>query len=91
MLKNLNKLSLKTNKKLSFGRTTEDALLSGYALMVTSAIEKIYSVLYSKIKKKPLLIISGGYGKEILSNLTIKVKYEPNLVLKCLGLISSRK
>jgi len=80
-----------TNKKLSFGRTTEDALLSGYALMVTSAIEKIYSVLYSKIKKKPLLIISGGYGKEILSNLTIKVKYEPNLVLKCLGLISSRK
>jgi type III pantothenate kinase len=80
-----------TNKKLLYAKTTSEALLSGYALMVTSAIEKTYSKVASNSIKKPLLIMSGGYAKQILSNLTIKSKYEPNLVLKCLGFISDKK
>ena len=91
---NLKKIKLKENninKKLLFARTTEDALLSGYMLMVTSAIEKTYTIFYSKFKKKPLLIISGGYGKQISFNLIVKAKYEPNLVLKSIGLISDKK
>ena len=34
------------------------------------------------------ILISGGYGEIISKNLSVKNKYEPNLVLKSLGVIS---
>ena len=73
-----------------YAKTTAEAMLSGYALMVASAIEKTYSNLQSSSIKKPLLIMSGGYAKQILSNLNIKTIHKPNLVLESLGLISDR-
>ena len=90
---NLKKYKLqenKTNKKLSYARTTSDGLLSGYALMVCSAIEKTYTTLESRSATKPLLILSGGFAKHILSNLGVKAKHDPNLVLESLGFISDR-
>lgn len=85
----LNKKNIKNN--LATAKNTKDALLSGYMLMVTSAIEKIFKQLQIKIRKKPLLILTGAYGKQISSHLSIPVKNEPNLVLKSLGVISDRK
>ena len=90
-LKNIRLTENKTNKKLLYAKSTRDAMLSGYALMIASAIEKIHSRMKSSSKVQPQLIISGGYAKQILSNLTIKCKYEKNLVLKCLGSISDQK
>jgi pantothenate kinase, type III len=90
-LKNIRLTENKTNKKLLFAKSTGEAMLSGYALMITSAIEKIYSRMQSSSKVQPQLIISGGYAKQILSNLTIKCKFEKNLVLKCLGSISDER
>ena len=90
---NLKKYKLqenKTGKKLSYAKTTSDGLQSGYALMVCSAIEKTYITLESRSATKPLLIMSGGFSKHILSNLVLKAKYDPNLVLESLGLISDR-
>mgnify|MGYP001294109019 CR=1 FL=1 len=90
---NLKKFKLqenKTNKKLLYAKTTSDGVLSGYALMVCSAIEKTHATLQSSSTTKPLLIMSGGFAKHILSNLDIKAIYDPNLVLKSLGLISER-
>jgi type III pantothenate kinase len=90
----LKKIKLKENKtniKLLYAKTTREALLAGYALMVTSAIEKTYSKVKFNSSKKPLLIMSGSYAKQILSNLNIKSMYDPNLVLKCLGFISDKK
>jgi type III pantothenate kinase len=90
-LKNIRLRENKTNKKLLYAKSTGEAMLSGYALMIASAIEKIYSRMKSSTKVQPELIISGGYAKQILSNLTIKCKYEKNLVLKCLGSISDQQ
>ncbi|MEC9205848.1 MAG: type III pantothenate kinase [Pseudomonadota bacterium] len=84
----LNEKDIKNN--LAYAKTTKDALLSGYILMVTSAIEKTFAQLRSKIKKSPLLILSGAYGKQISSHLAVRAKYEPYLVLKSLGLISEK-
>ena len=89
-LKNFKLQENKTNKRLRYAKTTSDGLLSGYKLMVCSAIEKTYSTLQSSSTTKPLLIMSGGFAKHILFNLNIKAIYEPNLVLKSLGLISER-
>ena len=36
----------------------------------------------------PKILISGGYGEIISKNLSVKNKYERNLVLKSLGIIS---
>ena len=90
-LKNIRLTENKTNKKLLYAKSTGEAMLSGYPLMIASAIEKIYSRVHSSSKVQPQLIISGGYARQILSNLTIKCKYEKNLVLKCLGSISDQK
>ena len=90
-LKNIRLRENKTNKKLLYAKSTGEAMLSGYTLMIASAIEKIYSRMKSSTKVQPQLIISGGYAKQILSNLTIKCKYEKNLVLKCLGSISDQQ
>ena len=89
-LKSIKLKEKNTNKKLLYAKTTAEAMLSGYALMVASAIEKTYSNLQSSSIKKPLLIMSGGYAKQILSNLNIKTIHKPNLVLESSGLISDR-
>jgi hypothetical protein len=47
--------------------------------MVCSAIEKTYTALESRSATKPLLIMSGGFAKHILSNLGVKAKHDPNL------------
>ncbi len=83
-----NKKNIKNN--LSYAKTTQNALHSGYILMVISAIEKTFIQLQVKTKQKPILILSGTYGRQILSYLSIKAKHKPNLILESLGLISDK-
>ena len=89
-LKNIKLANLKSNTKFKPAKTTEKAISDGYVLMVISAIEKSYDNFSKQIGKKPLLVISGGYGQFISKKLSIKNKYIPNLAVKCLGLISDR-
>ena len=89
-LKNIKLANLKSNMKFKPAKTTEQAISDGYILMVISAIEKSYDNFSKQIGKKPLLVISGGYGQFISKKLSIKNKYIPNLAVKCLGLISDR-
>ena len=89
-LKNIKLANLKSNTKFKPAKTTEKAISDGYVLMVISAIEKSYDNFSKQIGKKPLLVISGGYGQFISKKLSIKNKYIPNLAAKCLGLISDR-
>tara|TARA_B100000953_G_scaffold296551_1_gene289683 strand:- start:3316 stop:4059 length:744 start_codon:yes stop_codon:yes gene_type:complete len=88
---NLKKIKLNNTgsiKKFKPSKSTKEAIIEGYALMITSATEKSFKDFSESQTKKPLLIISGGYGKIISKRLSIKNKYEPNMVLKSLGLIS---
>jgi type III pantothenate kinase len=87
-LKNIKLHNSYPTQKLKPSRSTKEAIIEGYALMVTAAIEKSYKDFSMLQTKKPLLLIGGGYGKIISQRLAIKNKYEPNLVLKSLGLIS---
>ena len=89
-LKNIKLANLKSNTRFKPAKTTEKAISDGYVLMVISAIEKSYDNFSKQIGKKPLLVISGGYGQFISKKLSIKNKYIPNLAVKCLGLISDR-
>jgi len=87
-LKNIKLSNTYSIKKLQPSKSTKEAIIEGYILMITSAIEKSYKDFNVSQTKKPLLLIGGGYGKIISQRLSIKNKYEPNLVLKSLGLIS---
>ena len=89
-LKNIKLSNLKSNMKFKPAKTTQKAILDGYVLMVISAIEKSYNSFSKQVRKKPLLVISGGYGEFISKKLSIKNKYIPNLAVKCLGLISDQ-
>ncbi|MBC8300195.1 MAG: type III pantothenate kinase [Pelagibacterales bacterium] len=77
-------------QKKSFPKKTEDGITEGYLLMVVSAIENAYNQIKKNQKALPKVLISGGYGKIISKRLSIKNKYEPNLVLRCLGLIANQ-
>ena len=87
-LKNIRLHEQNIKNNLSPAKNTKDAILSGYTIMVISAVEKIYKQFQIKVRKKPFLVLSGAYGKQMSSHLNIKAKYEPYLVLKSLGLIS---
>lgn len=74
--------------KTIFPDKTKDGITEGYLLMVKSAIENTYKEIKKNQKISPKLLISGGYGKIISKRLPIKNKYEPDLVLKSIGIIS---
>ncbi len=76
-------------KKKYFPAKTDKGITEGYLLMVVSAIDSIYHQVIKDQKILPRVLITGGYGKIISKNLSIKNKYESNLVLKCLGIISN--
>lgn len=78
-----------TSQKKYFPKKTEDGITEGYLLMVTSAIENIYNRINKNQKTLPKLLISGGYGKIISKKLSIRNKYEPDLVLRSIGLIAN--
>ena len=82
----IKKINLST--RTSIAKETSDALVKGYILMVTSAIEKMYKEFATNIKYKPKLIITGPYSREIFSHTSLKAKFEPDFALKCLGIIS---
>ena len=83
------KETIKLNKN-SLPNTTDDGITQGYLKMIVSLIESIHDELNKNKQLSPRLLISGGYGKIISDNLSIKNNYEPNLVLRCLGVISRR-
>jgi pantothenate kinase type III len=56
--------------------------------MIISTIESLYNQIIKNEKVFPKILISGGYGEIISKNLSVKNKYECNLVLKSLGIIS---
>ena len=83
------KETTKLNKN-SLPIATDDGITQGYLKMIISLIESIHDELNKNKQLSPRLLISGGYGKIISDNLSIKNNYEPNLVLRCLGVISRR-
>ena len=87
-LKNLRIKKINLSTRTSIAKETSDALVKGYILMVTSAIEKMYKEFATNIKYKPKLIITGPYSREIFSHTSLKAKFEPDFALKCLGIIS---
>ena len=76
-------------QKKSFPTKTDEGITKGYLLMVVSAIDNIYNQTVKNQRISPTVLITGGYGKVISKNLSVKNKYESNLVLKCLGTISN--
>tara|TARA_Y100000768_G_scaffold388148_1_gene382446 strand:- start:2839 stop:3585 length:747 start_codon:yes stop_codon:yes gene_type:complete len=77
--------SKKTLKILE--NNTSRQIVTGYRIMISSAINNIYTELNKKSKNKILVILSGSYAKNI-SGLSIKEKIiEPYFVLKSLALI----
>tara|TARA_Y100000748_G_C15379532_1_gene443120 strand:- start:319 stop:591 length:273 start_codon:yes stop_codon:yes gene_type:complete len=89
-LKNTKLIETTKLKKKSLPVKTDDGITQGYLRMIISLIESIYNELNKNKKQSPRLLISGGYGKIISDNLSIKNNYEPDLVLRCLGVISKR-
>ena len=82
------KLSKFSNTKAKIlENTTTKQIAMGYELMISSSINKIYSDLNSKSKKKVLLILSGSYAKNISGIVATKKIIEPYFVLKSLALI----
>jgi len=77
-------------KKKSLPKKTDDGITQGYLKMIVSLIESIHNEFNKNKKSSTRLLISGGYGKIISNNLSIKNSYEPDLVLRCLGVISNR-
>ena len=87
-LKNLKIKKINLSTRTSIAKDTSSALVKGYLLMVTSAIDRAYKEFATKIKYKPKLIVTGPYSKEIILQTSLKAKFEPDFVLKCLGIIS---
>ena len=81
------KQSISLQKK-AFPKHTSEGITKGYLIMVISTIESLYNQMIKNEKVFPKILISGGYGEIISKNLSVKHKYEPNLVLKSLGIIS---
>ena len=72
----------------SFPNSTQDGIREGYLLMIISAIENTYNQIKKNLKISPKVIISGGYGDIISRRLSIRSKYDSDLVLKSIGIIS---
>ena len=89
-LKNIKIKEGVASQKKYFPKKTEDGITEGYLLMVISAIENTYNQVKKNQNIPPKLLISGGYGKIISKRLSVKNKYEPDLVLKSIGLIGNR-
>ena len=69
--------------------TTAKQISSGYELMISSCINKIYSDLNRESQKEVLLLLSGSYAADI-SNIIAKNKIiEPHFVLKSLCMIEN--
>ena len=88
-LKNIKIKEDSASQKKYFPKKTKDGITEGYLLMVISAIESTYSQIKRNQKVLPKLLISGGYGKIISKRLSVKNKYEPDLVLKSIGFIGN--
>ena len=84
------KLSSKTKPSLNIiERTTAKQISTGYELMISSSINKIYSELNRESGQDVLLILSGSYAADI-SNIVAKNKIiEPHFVLKSLSVIEN--
>ena len=87
-LKNLKIKKINLGTRTSIARETSDALVRGYILMVISSIERMYKEFATNMRCKPKLIITGPYSKEIFLHTSLNAKFEPDFVLKCLGVIS---
>ena len=89
---NLKGIKLSQPKRLksnTLKNSTIDQIAMGYKLMLTSSINKIYSDLNTKSKKKVLLILSGSYAENIPDIIATKKIIEPYFVLKSLALIEN--
>jgi len=84
------KLSRRTKSSLNvIENTTAKQISSGYELMISSSINKIYSELNKGSQNEVLLLLSGSYAADI-SNIIAKNKIiEPHFVLKSLCMIEN--
>ena len=89
-LKNMKGYKIKKSFKISLARETSHAIINGYIMMVNTVVERIYQEFSKRIDASPLVIVTGSYGEEVLSYSSLKISYEPDLVLKSIGLISDK-
>ena len=89
-LKNMKGYKIKKSFKISLARETSHAIINGYIMMVNTVVERIYQEFSKRIDASPLVIVTGSYGEEVLSYSSLKTSYEPDLVLKSIGLISDK-
>ncbi len=86
-LKNIKFQNIYSFSNLKPSKSTKEGIEKGYTLMVVSSIEKSFRDFCKTQSKKPLLIISGGYGHIISKQLSIRNQYDPNIVLMSLAYI----
>ena len=89
-LKHMKGCKIKKSSKTKIAKETNDAIINGYIMMVNTVVEKTYQDFSRKTKTKPMVIVTGSYGKEILSHSCLQINYEPELVLKSIGIISDK-
>ena len=87
-LRKIKGYKIKKSSKTSIAKETHHAIISGYIMMVNTVVERTYQDFSKRINAKPMVIVTGSYGMEILSYSSLKTNYEPDLVLKSIGLIS---
>jgi len=90
-LKNIKIKQDTTAQMKSFPNSTQSGIEEGYLLMVISAIENTYSEVKKNQKISPNVLVTGGNGKIISKRLSIKNKYDSDLVLKSIGIISNHQ
>lgn len=89
-LKNMKGYKIKKSSKISLASETSHAIINGYVMMVNTVVERIYQEFSKRIDASPLVIVTGSYGEEVLSYSSLKISYEPDLVLRSIGLISDK-
>jgi type III pantothenate kinase len=71
---------------LEIAGDTEDAVRSGCWLAAVALIERFHAHAATELGVTPSLVLAGGAGDVLASRLSMPARYEPDLVLRGLGL-----
>ena len=87
-LKNLKLTKVKREGLLQ--NNTKLQVSKGYKIMITSALDEVYSSFKKAAKGSPKVIVSGGYAKELAVDLNCRSYIEPYFVLKSLAYLQNK-
>lgn len=83
---NLKSLKLtKVKKGGLLQNSTKLQISNGYKIMISSAVDEVYSSFKKAAKRCPKVIVSGAYAKELAVDLKCRSHVEPYFVLKSLA------